>query len=230
MDQILGVFNSLDDVSTSITVLQAVISICLSFILGLAITFVYKKTHQGHRYSQSFMHTIIIMGVVVSMIMIVIGNNVAVAFGLVGAFSIIRFRTSMSDPKEIAFIFFGMAAGIASGLGYYMLSIVFTVTVCAFIYILHIVNYGKNEAVKSLKIIIPENLHYENLFDDLFGEHLDYYSLVEVGTTNLGTMLQLEYMIKPKAGGSEKILIDAIRERNANLKVTITLASTEQQY
>lgn len=227
MEQFLDALKGLNDGTTSITVLQAVVSICLSFLLGLVITFVYKKTQIGRGYSQSFMHTIIIMSVVVSMIMIVIGNNVAVAFGLVGAFSIIRFRTAMSDPKDIAFIFFGMAAGIASGLGYYILSVVFTVTVSAFIYVLHVLNYGKKQAEKLLKILVPESMHYENLFDDLFSENLDYYSLLEIGTTNMGTMLQLEYMIRTKEGHSEKQLIDSIRELNANLKVSITFAGTK---
>jgi uncharacterized membrane protein YhiD involved in acid resistance len=224
MDQFLEPFKNLNDFSTSVTILKAIVSICLSFVLGFAITVVYRKTHHGHRYSQSFVHTIIIMGVVVSVIMIVIGNNMAVAFGLVGAFSIIRFRSAMSDPKDIAFIFFSMAAGIACGLAFYLLAIAFTVTLSAFIYILYILNYGQKQQEKTLKITVPENLHYDHLFDDILQEHLEHYSLIEVGTTNLGTMIQLEYAITAKKGGSDKLLIDAIRERNANLKVSITLS------
>jgi uncharacterized membrane protein YhiD involved in acid resistance len=167
------------------------------------------------------------MSVVVSLIMIVIGNNVAVAFGLVGAFSIIRFRSAMNDPKDIAFIFFGMASGIACGLGFYLLAVLFSVTLCVFIFLLFAFNYGSKAAYKTLKITVPENLHYENLFEDIFQAHLEEYRLVEAETTNLGTMIQLEYEIRSKAGSSDKLLIDAIRERNANLKVSISMAATQ---
>src|SRR5690606_12245731 len=134
------------------------------------ITYVYRKTYAGRSYSQSFVHTIIMMSVVVSVIMIVIGNNIAVAFGLVGAFSIIRFRTAMNDLKDIAFIFFGMSAGIACGLGFYLLSILFTVTVCAFVYLLQLFNNEHAQAEQRLRIVVPENIEYAHLFDDLFRE------------------------------------------------------------
>src|SRR5699024_826347 len=126
MTNFVADLQQLADMSSRVTVLEAFVSIILSFVLTLIIAIVYRQTHTGARYSQSFVQTIIIMGVVVSVIMIVIGNNIAVAFGLVGAFSIIRFRSAMSDPKDIAFIFLGMAAGITSGLGYYVIAIMFT--------------------------------------------------------------------------------------------------------
>lgn len=209
----------------SISLSESLTAIILSFILSLLITYVYRKTHHGIRYSQSFVHTIIIMSVVVSVVMAVIGNNIAVAFGLVGAFSIIRFRSAISDPKDIAFIFFGMASGVACGLGYYELAIIFTVFVCIFIYLLFLIDYGKKLSVeKTLKITIPENLHYEHLFDDIFAKHLEYVHLVSVETTNLGTMIQLEYKIRSHVDSVDKDLIDAIREKNANLKVALTMA------
>lgn len=228
MNQLIEEFSKLANLTTKLTIVQAFIAIFLTFILTIIITQVYKRTHKGNNYSQSFVHTIIIMGVVVSVIMIVIGNNVAVAFGLVGAFSIIRFRSAMADPKDIAFIFFGMAAGIACGLGFYLLAILFTVSLSILIYILFMFNYGRRgEATKSLKITVPENLHYENLFDDIFEKHLETYSLQKVETTNLGTMIQLEYLINNKTGVSDKVIIDEIRQNNANLKVSMNYVKYE---
>jgi uncharacterized membrane protein YhiD involved in acid resistance len=222
MNQLIEEFSKLANLTTKLTIVQAFIAIFLTFVLTIIITQVYKRTHKGNNYSQSFVHTIIIMGVVVSVIMIVIGNNVAVAFGLVGAFSIIRFRSAMADPKDIAFIFFGMAAGIACGLGFYLLAILFTVSLSILIYILFLFNYGRRgEATKSLKITVPENLHYENLFEDIFEKYLETYSLQKVETTNLGTMIQMEYLINNKTDVSDKVIIDEIRERNANLKVSM---------
>ena len=214
------------DTTTRMTIVDGFLAVFLSFVLALIITKVYKLTYKGPRYSQSYVHTVIIMGVVVSLIMIVIGNNVAVAFGLVGAFSIIRFRSAMSDPKDIAFIFFAMASGIACGLGFYLLAIIFTLTLCVLIYGLFLFNYGDREdSPRTLKVTVPENLQYDGLFDDVFAEYMTYFKLNRVQTTNLGTMIQLEYEVLIKDGVKDKDVMDAIRERNSNLNVMINYAS-----
>lgn len=219
------------DMSSRATIVDAFISIVLSFILTLIIAVVYRRTHTGARYSQSFVQTIIIMGVVVSVIMIVIGNNIAVAFGLVGAFSIIRFRSAMSDPKDIAFIFLGMAAGITSGLGYYLIAIMFTLSLVLIIYFMYTVNFGKAASIKKrLNITVPENLHDESIFNDVLSQHLQLYALRTIRTTNQGTMIELEYVIQNKPGVNDKDLMDDIRQINANLNVTINYLSTEVYY
>ncbi|GAE28415.1 hypothetical protein JCM9140_4639 [Halalkalibacter wakoensis JCM 9140] len=226
MSQLFEELQFFADHTTRAAVIESFAAIILSFLLSLLITWVYRITHKKGQYSQSFIHTIIIMSVVVSVIMIVIGNNIAVAFGLVGAFSIIRFRSAMSDPKDIAFIFFGMAAGIACGLGFYTLAVLFAVTLSILIYILFAVDYGrKDEDEKTLKVTIPENLHYEDVFDELFDQYLQDYKLLQVETTSLGTMYQLTYTITLKEGITDKVVMDAIREHNANLKVSIIMPS-----
>ncbi|WP_078594255.1 DUF4956 domain-containing protein [Evansella clarkii] len=226
MDSLLEFFNQYDN-TTRLTLVDGFLAVFLSFILTVIITQVYKLTYKGQRYSQSFVQTVIIMGVVVSLIMIVIGNNIAVAFGLVGAFSIIRFRSAMSDPKDIAFIFFGMAAGIACGLGFYLLAVIFTFSLCVLIYILYLFDYGKRGGEpRVLKITVPENLQYDGMFDDLFEQYFLSYSLTRVQTTNLGTMISLEYEVEVKEGVKDKEVIDSVRERNSNLNVALNYAST----
>lgn len=226
MNQFMNELGNVSDMTTQASIVEGLAAITLSFLLSLVITYLYRKTHKSGRYSQSFVHTIIIMSVVVAVIMIVIGNNIAVAFGLVGAFSIIRFRSAMSDPKDIAFIFFGMASGISCGLGFYLLAIIFTIVLSILIYILFAFDYGGiKSSYKSLKITIPENMHYENVFDDIFAEYLDYHQLNMVETTNLGTMYQLTYLIAKKENATDKDLMDAIRTRNANLKVAIGMVN-----
>lgn len=221
----------LADITGRITILEAFIAIFLSFILTLIIATVYRLTHTGARYSQSFVQTIIIMGVVVSVIMIVIGNNIAVAFGLVGAFSIIRFRSAMSDPKDIAFIFFGMAAGITCGLGYYIIAILFTVTLVGIIFFLYVTNFGKAGNIKKrLTLTVPENLHDETIFNTILAKHLTLYALRSIQTANQGTMIQLEYVIQNKPNVDDKTLMDELRKANGNLKVSINYLSTEVYY
>ncbi|MFN4213564.1 DUF4956 domain-containing protein [Exiguobacterium sp.] len=218
----------LADVTSRLTVLEAAAAIFLSFILTLCIAYLYKRTHTGARYSQSFVQTIIIMGVTVSVVMIVIGNNVAVAFGLVGAFSIIRFRSAMSDPKDIAFIFFGMAAGISCGLGFYILAILFTVSLSVIIIFLYTFDFGRGGSDKKrLSITVPENLHDETAFDGVLAAHYKYYALRSVETTNLGTMIQLVYIVQNKDGVKDKQIIDELRKMNGNLKVSVNYLNTE---
>lgn len=220
--------SQLADVTSRLTVLEAGAAIFLSFILTLCIAYLYKKTHTGARYSQSFVQTIIIMGVTVSVVMIVIGNNVAVAFGLVGAFSIIRFRSAMSDPKDIAFIFFGMAAGISCGLGFYILAVLFTISLSVIILVLYLFDFGRGGSDKKrLSITVPENLHDETAFDGVLAAHYKYYALRSVETTNLGTMIQLVYIVQNKDGVRDKQVIDELRKMNGNLKVSVNYLNTE---
>lgn len=225
MQEFMRDFLQTGNITTTVTMFEAFMAIFLSFSLSVVITQVYKWTHHGVRYSQSFVQTVIIMSVVVSIIMIVIGNNIAVAFGLVGAFSIIRFRSAMADPKDIAFIFFGMAAGIACGLGFYLLATLFTASLSVLIYILYIVDYGnKGSGEKTLKITVPENMNYEGVFDEIFEEKLDQVYMLNVETTNLGTMYLLEFRIRTKDGVTDKDLMDNIRAKNANMKVSLNLS------
>lgn len=219
MDALEGIFYGVD-LTTQARILESFIAIILSFILTLIVTQTYKLTYRGRSYSQSFVHTVIIMGVVVSVIMIAIGNNIAVAFGLVGAFSIIRFRSAMSDPKDIAFIFFGMAAGILCGLGFYLIAVAFTITLAVIIYFLYAIDYGrKTGEERMLKISVPENLQYDGMFDEIFDECLSAFALQRVLTTNQGTMISLEYEVIMKEGVTDKKIIDLIRAKNANLNV-----------
>jgi len=220
----LIIFNDFPGVMTFIG--QTMFTIALSFGLGLLITWTYRKTHKGLAWSQSFIHTVIMMGVVAGVVILVVGNNLARAFGLVGALSIIRFRSAIREPRDVAFIFFAMAAGLACGTGFYLIGILFTVLVSAIVLLLDKLEYGKvKDPAKILKILTPENLNYEGLFDDIFQDHLESYELIKVQTTNLGTMFELVYSIRAKAGYDEKALVDEIRSRNGNLRVTILLGT-----
>ena len=108
---------------------EIIINLIISFILGVVISLVYKRTHKGLSYSQSFMITNIFIAVIVCMVIMIIGNNLARAFALVGALSIIRFRTVVKDTKDTAYIFWALAAGMACGTGSYFLAIAGTVII-----------------------------------------------------------------------------------------------------
>jgi|TARA_B100001964_G_scaffold208160_1_gene240545 uncharacterized membrane protein YhiD involved in acid resistance len=122
--------------------INIVLNISIACILGLIISAVYKGTHKGLSYSQSFMLTVVLVTVIVAMVMMVIGNNLARAFALVGALSIIRFRTVVKDTKDTAYVFFALAGGMAAGTGSYFLAFAGVAIISGFAYVLHLTNYG----------------------------------------------------------------------------------------
>ncbi len=221
MDQITSLF-TFNGVEGSPTIWMSLAAMILAFVLSLIITKVYQITFTGERYSQAFVHTIIMMSVVVSVVMNVVSGNAGVAFGLFAVFSLIRFRSAVTNAKDIAYIFFGLCVGMTAGLMQFPLAIVLTLFASLIFYFLYKVDYGKGRDTQLLKVTVPENLNHENLLDDILDEKTDFYQLRQVETTNLGTMILYTFAIRSKVETKDHVLLDAIRERNANLKVSLS--------
>src|SRR5690625_3160969 len=210
------------DLVDEVTIGKSILAMVMVLVLSLVITKVYQWTFSGERYSQTFVHTIIMMGVIVSVVMNVISGNSGVAFGLFAIFSLIRFRSAVTNAKDIAYIFFGLCVGMTCGLFKFDLAIILTVFGSVIFYLLSYLNYGKGKDTQILKVTVPENLNDENLLDGIFREFTESYQLRQVETTNLGTMILYTYAIRSKNDKKDKDLLDRIRERNANLKVSLT--------
>jgi uncharacterized membrane protein YhiD involved in acid resistance len=146
------------------------INMVLAFTLGLVISYIYKITHKGLSYSQSFMLTIVFVALIVSMVMMVIGNNLARAFALVGALTIIRFRTVIKDTKDTAYIFLALASGMAAGTSSYFLAISGTMMVSTAALMLHFTNYGslyKSEFILCFRVLTGEGEpHYSKVIKE----------------------------------------------------------------
>ncbi|GGB42775.1 DUF4956 domain-containing protein [Virgibacillus dakarensis] len=203
------------------------IALIVATVLSLVITKVYMITFTGERYSQAFVHTIIMLSVIVSVVMNVVSDNAGVAFGLFAIFSLIRFRSAVTNVKDIAYIFFGLCVGMTSGLFQFDLAIILTLFASFVFYLLYKFEYGKGKDTQILKITVPENLNHENLLNDIFAEYTVSHTLRQVETTNLGTMILYTYAIRSKNTTKDKELLDRIREKNANLKVSITYMENE---
>lgn len=213
---------------TVLTAGSAVLTLGAAFLLGLIISFTYMKTCRDSGYSQGFVLTIIMVPAIIAIIILLVGSNVARAFSLAGAFSIIRFRSAPGNPKDITYIFFAMAAGLACGVGLIGYAVLFTVLLCAFMVILHLVRFGASRSIKKhLKITIPEDLNYEGVFEDILKEYTESHRLLRVRTTDLGSLYELQFEIFPKAGMNEKEFLDLVRCRNGNLNITLSLAEAE---
>ena len=204
------------------TIWMTLLAMVIAVILSLIITLVYQATFTGEKYSQSFVHTIVMMSVIVSVVMNVISDNAGVAFGLFAIFSLIRFRSAVTNAKDIAYIFFGLCVGMTCGLHHFDLAITLTLFASLIFFLLHKFQYGKGKDTQILKVTVPENLNHENMLDDIFTRYTENHALRQVETTNLGTMILYTYSIRSKNDTKDRDLLDEIREKNANLKVSLT--------
>ncbi|KHS55857.1 cell division protein FtsZ, partial [Terrisporobacter othiniensis] len=167
----------------SVTITNSLLIVGTSIILGILISVVYMKTNQKSNLSSGFSTTLIMLPVIISIIILLVGNNVARAFSLAGAFSIIRFRSAPGDPKDIAYIFFTLAIGLTCGMGYIAYGFLFTLIISAVMIGLHITKFTEpKDKTMQLKITIPEDLNYEGIFEDILNNYTNYYNIQRVRT------------------------------------------------
>jgi uncharacterized integral membrane protein len=214
---------------TELTLMNALLTIITAIVLGALISVTYMKTQTN--YTQSFTLTMIVLPVIVAIIILLIGSNIARAFSLAGAFSIIRFRSAPGDPKDISFVLFTMAAGLACGVGSFGYAVLFTIILCVLMFVLKVTNFGaKKAAQKLLKVTIPESLGYEEAFEEVFKMFDIAYELKKVRTTELGSLYELVYVVTIDHLTSQKEFLDAIRCRNGNLDITLTMSPTAAEF
>lgn len=217
--------------TSTISFLSALMTILMALALGGIISLAYIKTSSKGRVSQNFALTVILLPGVIATIILLIGSNIASAFSLAGAFSIIRFRSAPGEPKDIAYVLFTLAAGLACGVGLFGYGILFTIILCMTMLILNWTKFGASKITnKLLQITIPEDLDYEGAFDDIFEQFTCSYELKKVKTAALGSLYQLVYIISTKEGISTKEFLDTIRCRNGNLNITLSLCGDTIEY
>ena len=211
----------------SFTLMNSLLVIGTSIILGILISVVYMNTHEKNNFNSGFSTTLIMLPVIISIIILLVGNNVARAFSLAGAFSIIRFRSAPGDPKDIAYIFFTLAIGLTCGMGYVTYAVLFTLILSAVMIGLHITKFTepKNKNME-LKITIPEDLNYEGVFEKVLDNYTNSYNIQRVRTRDFGSLFELTYTISLKPDINQKSFIDELRCRNGNLNISLTLANS----
>ncbi len=211
----------------SLTPLSVVEIIVPAIIIGFVISLVYLLTHKKAGYSQAFCVSLIVLAPIVAIVILLIGNNVARAFSLAGAFALIRFRSAPGDPKDIAFVFMSVVMGLACGMGYWLYAAIATAIILCVIVILHLTNYaGKKGDTYTLKITVPETLNYVGAFDEPLKKYTNNYKLVRVKSVDFGALFELSYNVQLKDDRQIREMLDDIRAMNGNLKIML---STEQE-
>ncbi|MCR5650373.1 MAG: DUF4956 domain-containing protein [Lachnospiraceae bacterium] len=210
-------FDSIISESSSLSVETALICTAASLILGLVIALVFMKNTNS---SKSYLITLVLMPMIVEAVIMMVNGNLGTAVGVMGAFSLVRFRSMPGTSREIMGIFLAMAVGVATGTGYIGFAAGFTLIACLVLLLLETKGFGNSGlSEKDLKITIPESLDYTGVFDDLFEKYTRKNELMKVKTTNMGSMYDLSYRITLTDPGKEKEFIDELRTRNGNLSI-----------
>ncbi len=193
-----------------------------SLALGILAAVLYRLGTK--RYSKSLVITLIVLPALVQTVIMMVNGSVGAGIAVMGAFSLVRFRSAPGSAKDISFIFYAMCIGLATGMGYIAFAVLLAVIVGAALAILSFIPAFKSDRKrKLLRITIPEDMNYTDAFTDIFDEYLTSNELVSVKTTAMGTLFDLRYEIVEKDASREKELIDKLRTRNGNLTISIGL-------
>lgn len=216
----------LSDATLSVSLGEIIAIIVASLIVGLIISYLYTLKVKS---SKSFVSTLCILPAIVAMVIIMVNGNIGTGVAVAGAFSLIRFRSLPGTAREIGAIFLAMAAGLTLGMGYIGFALLYTIILSVFYLLLDVYKYGDTSFNKRfLTIVIPEDLNYTNVFDEVFEEYTSSYLLNSVKSTNMGSMFKIKYELTLINSEDEKDFIDDLRTLNGNLDILVTRGEMNQ--
>lgn len=217
-----------NDVFTGTTINPASMfgAISIALVLGLILAKVYQyKTI----YSKSFMMTLVMLPTLIAIVIFLVNGSLGAGVAVMGAFSLIRFRSAPGGAKELLAIFLAMTIGIAVGMGYLIFASVFTIIMSVVMLLLETVNFGQmKHSMRQVTVVIPESLDYETVFDDIFQKETNYIELANVKTSDMGSLFKIKYIVQLNGTMTEKELMDALRTRNGNLEIAISRYVTKE--
>ncbi len=218
----LPVYTSTDQITASVYLVCSLASLALGAVIVFAAGF-------RSRQSKSFMLALLLIPVIVQMVIMLVNDNVGAGVAVMGAFSLVRFRSAPGSAKEIVSIFLAMATGLATAKGYIALAAVFVIVISLIMIISTYVRFKeKDDLVRELKITIPEDLNYAHEFDDLFDTYTKRSKLLNVKTTNMGSLYKLSYEVELKSEDNVQSFIDDLRTRNGNLEIAVLLPAVSE--
>ena len=198
---------------------EFMITMVTAFLCGLIIAGSYMIKN---RYSKSFVTTLVLLPAIVELVIILVNGNIGAGVAVADAFSLVRFRSAPGRGQEITGIFLAMAVGLATGMGYVGVALLFSVIVSAANLILKLMHFGADDkGMRKLRISVPENLDYEDRFDDAFRKYLKEYTYDEVRTTNMGSLYKLTLSVILKDNVSSREMLDELRTLNGNLDISL---------
>jgi len=221
-------FNTIfDNTAAGLDIKTVLICAAVALVLGIVVALTHMKTS---RTTKGFAITLATLPLLVMAVMIMINGNLGTSIAILGAFSLIRFRSIQGDAKELLSVFFVMMIGLALGMGHVAFAVVITAVAVAAILIFSFTHFLEpNSYNRSLKIVIPEDLDYDEVFDDIFKKYTKKAELMRTKTMNMGSLYKLTYDVTLKRGVKEKEFLDEIRVKNCNLKVLMSQPESEKE-
>jgi len=213
----------LTDLSGTFSIADVLLSLSLSLICSLVVAWVYRNTHKNISYSQSYVQTLIILGMLITLIMLIVGSNIARAFALVGALSVVRFRNAIKETRDVGFIFLVMGIGMACGTRFYSLAVIATIVICAVIVVMHRFNWFALDVQRQvIKLQVPaDGDDYAPIIDDILIRNTTEYELISTESVRGGSLLEYSYTAELKKGVKASDLISELRVINAGQKATV---------
>lgn len=212
--------------TNTITLPAFLICLLAAAVLGIltALVFLYRGRH-----SASFALTLALLPMTVAIVIMLVNGNVGTGIAVAGAFALVRFRSVPGTAREIAAIFTAMALGLALGMGYIGVAVLFFLFIAVFTFLLTTIDFGAaSHREKQIRITIPEHVDYEGLFDDIFEKYKVKVKLEKIRTANMGTLYELTYDAVFPGGGVSKQFIDELRTRNGNLDIIIGVSGERE--
>lgn len=219
-----GIFDT--EMTNVISVTDFLLCVGCALVIGLilAACYIYNT-----RYTKSFVSTLALLPAVVCVVIMMVNGNVGTGVAVAGAFSLVRFRSVPGSAKEIGAIFLAMGTGLVIGMGYigyaFLVAIIFGIISMIYSHI----DFGarkKSSLYKTLHITIPEDLDYTGVFDDILKKYTTDYDVIQVKTTNMGSLFKITYNLVLRNVNKEKEFIDKLRCRNGNLEISISKQDT----
>ena len=213
---------------TVITLERALTVMGCALGLAFAIMLVYLFTHRRTGFRPAMLFTMMLLGPIVSIIVICIGSNIARAISIGGGLALIRFRNTVEDPRDIVYFYLSIASGIACGVGFIGFGVIAIGILLLFIVLLSVIGLDRFGGTgKRLRILIPESLDYDGVFEPVLKKYCRYAHLNRIKTQDYGTLLELDYRIVMKDRKQEKEFIDELRMRNGNLNISLVQNTQE---
>ena len=217
-------FNSV--IGTTITLHGFLISLGCAMVLGVLTSLIF--THFT-RHTGSLAITLAVLPPIVTLVIMMINGNVGAGLAVAGAFALVRFRSLPGTAKEVCGIFLSVSIGLACGMGYVGVAVLYFLFMSGFIILLEELRFGQGRlAERQLKITIPEDLDYEEIFDDLLEKYTLRWELVRVHTTNMGTLYELTYEVLMRQKNQSREFINELRCRNGNLSISLGRAADKE--
>lgn len=216
----LGLFDT--DMTRTIGIEQFMLCIGCSLVIGIILALGYMR---HARYSKSYIMTLAVLPAIVCVVIMMVNGNIGTGLAVAGAFSLVRFRSVPGSAKEITMLFLAMGTGLLTGMGYIGFGFVFAVVMSFVTALYNRLDFGTQKNAlryKTIRIAIPEDLDYTNVFDSVFEAYTDKHEFVRVKSFNMGSMFRVTYNLTMKKDANEKEMIDMLRCRNGNLEITLS--------